>query len=64
MNRKLLEEVCCTLGIPGYEDAIQNVVQKFLDRVCDETSRDRVGNVIGVKRPIRLSMATGLSESS
>ena len=50
VNRKLLEEVCRTPGIPGYEDAIQDVVQEFLDRVCDQVSRDLVGNVIGVKR--------------
>ena len=50
MNRELLEKVCHTPGIPGYEDAIQDVVQGFLDGVCDEVSRDRVGNVIGLKR--------------
>ena len=50
MNRELLEKVCNTPGIPGYEDAIQEVAQEFLDGVCDEVSRDRVGNVIGLKR--------------
>jgi putative aminopeptidase FrvX len=50
MNRDLLEAVCKTPGIPGYENEIQDVIQKFLDPVCDEVSRDRVGNVIGLKR--------------
>ncbi|MCZ6679592.1 MAG: M42 family peptidase [Candidatus Poribacteria bacterium] len=50
MNRELLEKVCNTPGIPGYEDAIQDVAREFLDGVCDEVSRDRVGNVIGIKR--------------
>ena len=50
MNSELLEAVCKTPGIPGYEDEIQDVVQTFLGPVCDEISRDRVGNVIGLKR--------------
>ena len=68
MKRELLEKVCNTPGIPGYEDAIQEVAQEFLDGVCDEVSRDRVGNVIGLKRathppangdrPLRVILAT------
>lgn len=50
MNRELLEKVSNTPGIPGYEDAIQEVAQEFLESVCDEVSKDRVGNVIGIKR--------------
>ncbi|MBT3605566.1 MAG: hypothetical protein HN521_21080 [Candidatus Latescibacteria bacterium] len=50
MNRDLLEAVCKTPGIPGYEDEIQDVVQAYLNPICDEVSRDRVGNVIGLKR--------------
>jgi tetrahedral aminopeptidase len=50
MNRELLEQVCHTPGIPGYEDAIQDVVQGILAKSCDEISRDRMGNVIGLKR--------------
>jgi len=50
MNRELLEKVCHTPGIPGYEDDVQDVIQEFMEGVCDEVSRDRVGNVIGLKR--------------
>jgi putative aminopeptidase FrvX len=50
MDRELLEKVCHTPGIPGYEDAIQDVVQEILADTCDEVSRDRMGNVIGLKR--------------
>ncbi len=50
MDRELLEKVCHTPGIPGYEDAIQDVVQEILADVCNEVSCDRMGNVIGLKR--------------
>jgi putative aminopeptidase FrvX len=50
MDRELLAKVSNTPGIPGYEDAIQDVAREFLDGVCDEVSTDRVGNVIGIKR--------------
>lgn len=53
MNTELLEKVCHTAGIPGYEKAIQDVVQGILEGLCDEVSRDRMGNVIGLKRATR-----------
>jgi putative aminopeptidase FrvX len=72
MNRELLEMVCHTPGIPGYEDAIQDVVQEILTERCDEISRDRMGNVIGMKRatdpptdrdrPIRVVLAAHSDE--
>ncbi len=50
MNNQLLEQVCHTPGIPGYEEAIQEVVKGILSDSCDEVSCDRMGNVIGLKR--------------
>ncbi len=50
MNRTLLEKVCHTPGIPGYEDDIQDLILEILEGSCDEVWRDRVGNVIGLKR--------------
>lgn len=71
MNRELLELVCHTPGIPGYEDDIQAVIRARLEAVCDEVWRDRVGNVIGVKRatvapqsgrPLRVVLAAHADE--
>ena len=71
MNRELLETVCHTPGVPGYEDDIQDVIQKRLDGSCDEVWRDRVGNVIGLKRatappegsrPLRVVLAAHADE--
>ena len=53
MDIELLEKVCHTPGIPGYEDVIQDVIQGILDDLCDEVYRDRMGNVIGLKRATR-----------
>ena len=50
MNRTLLERVCNTPGIPGFEDAIQKVVRETLGPACDDVRRDRMGNVIGLRR--------------
>ena len=49
MNLKLMETVCNTPGIPGFEDPVQAVVTKSLRKVCDEVQTDRMGNVIGRK---------------
>lgn len=72
MNRELLIQVSNTPGIPGYEDDIQEVAQEFLHNVCDDVSRDRVGNVIGLKkathppanadRPLRVILAAHADE--
>ncbi|MBN2449436.1 MAG: M42 family peptidase [Lentisphaeria bacterium] len=53
MNRELLETVCNTPGIPGFEDPIQQVVRGVLEPRCDEIRRDRMGNVIGLRRAAR-----------
>ncbi|NQT51794.1 M42 family peptidase [bacterium] len=50
MDQPLLERVCNTPGVPGYEDEAQAVVMDVLGACCDEVRRDRMGNVIGVKR--------------
>ena len=71
MNRTLLEKVCHTPGIPGYEDDVQDVIQTILEGSCDEVWRDRVGNVIGLKRatnppegqrPLRVVLAAHADE--
>lgn len=50
MDQQLLERVCNTPGVPGYEDAAQDVVTEVLTASCDEVTRDRMGNVIGLKK--------------
>jgi len=53
MDRRLLELVCNTPGIPGFEELIQDVVEETLRPRCDEVRRDRMGNVIGLKKATR-----------
>jgi putative aminopeptidase FrvX len=50
MNLELLARVSNTPGIPGFEDAVQDVVADVLSRSCDSVRRDRLGNVVGLKR--------------
>jgi len=50
MDPALLERVVNTPGIPGFEDPIQDVVAEVLRPHCDEVRRDRMGNVIGLRR--------------
>jgi putative aminopeptidase FrvX len=50
MNEELLRRVSNAVGIPGFEDDIQAVVAGELRTSCDETRRDPLGNVIGLKR--------------
>jgi len=50
MDAALLERVVNTPGIPGFEDAIQDVVAEILRPHCDEVRRDTMGNVIGLRR--------------
>ena len=54
MDQQLLERVCNTPGVPGYEDAAQDVVTEVLAASCDEVRRDRLGNVIGLKRATQI----------
>ena len=53
MDQKLLERVCNAPGVPGYEDEAQAVVMEVIGPCCDEVRRDRLGNVIGVKKATR-----------
>lgn len=45
-----LKQLCELPGIPGREDAVRDVVRERMASLCDETSVDRLGNVVGVKR--------------
>jgi endoglucanase len=71
MNRSLLELVCNAPGISGFEDPIQEIVQDALRPRCDEVRRDRLGNVIGLRRagepaggerPLRVVLAAHADE--
>lgn len=53
MDVKLFERVCNAPGVPGYEDEAQGVVMEALRGCCDEVRRDRLGNVIGLRRATR-----------
>lgn len=71
MKPELLERVCNAPGIPGFEGPIQEIVESALAPHCDEISRDRMGNVIGLKRatvsssdapPLRVVLAAHADE--
>ncbi len=72
MDRKLLKRVCNLPGIPGFEDAVQEVAIEVLEACCDEVKRDPVGNVIalkkatnpprGRKKPLKLMIAAHADE--
>jgi len=47
---ELLERLCNTPGVSGYEDEVQTVVEDALTPFCDRIWRDRVGNLIALKR--------------
>ena len=53
MNDKLLEELCDVQGVAGYEEKAQEIVVRELLPCCDEVHRDRMGNIIGVKKANR-----------
>jgi putative aminopeptidase FrvX len=50
VNLELLRSLCDTPGISGFEDDVQSLVADALGASCDEVRRDRLGNVIGLKR--------------
>jgi len=72
MDMKLFERVCNTPGVSGFEDEAQEVVAEALKASCDEVTRDRMGNVIGLKkatcppkrgkRPLRAILAAHVDE--
>ncbi|ODS41874.1 MAG: peptidase M42 [Candidatus Altiarchaeales archaeon IMC4] len=45
----LLEKLCRTGGISGFEDDVAAIMLKELGRVCDRVEVDGFGNVVGVK---------------
>jgi endoglucanase len=53
MDVKLLERVCNAPGVSGYEDEAQKIALEVLGAACDEVRRDRMGNVIGLKKAVR-----------
>ncbi|MDP6522722.1 MAG: M42 family peptidase [Kiritimatiellia bacterium] len=72
MNSKLLERVCNAPGVAGFEGPAQDVVTEVLQECCDDVQRDRLGNVIAIKkattppanveRPIRVMLAAHSDE--
>ena len=72
MDQELLARICDTPGVPGYEDDAQAVVMEELSATCDEVRRDRLGNVIALKkatnppagaaRPLRVILAAHVDE--
>lgn len=50
MDLDLLARIVNTPGISGFEDAVQDLVAAEMREICDEVTRDRMGNVIGLKR--------------
>ena len=50
MNYQLLKKVCNAPGISGHEGPVQAVVTEELRPYCDSIYKDRMGNVIGIKR--------------
>ncbi|MBX3143826.1 MAG: hypothetical protein KF813_08730 [Trueperaceae bacterium] len=50
---ELLERICNTPGVSGFEGAVQDLVFRELSPVVDEVWRDRMGNVIALKRATR-----------
>lgn len=71
MDFELLARIVNTPGIPGHEDAVQEVVAAEMRAACDDVHRDRLGNRIGVKRsanrpatgrPLRVALAAHVDE--
>ncbi len=72
MNFELLQQVCNTPGVSGFEDPAQKVVSEALSPCCDDVRGDRMGNVIGLKkatkppagadRPLRVLLAAHADE--
>lgn len=52
MNLKLMQDICNTPGVSGFEDPIQSIVRANLEESCDEVHIDRMGNVIGRKNSV------------
>ena len=46
----LLRTLCEVPGVTGFEDGAQDIVTAELQAVCDRVWRDRLGNVIGLRK--------------
>jgi putative aminopeptidase FrvX len=46
----LLKTLCKVPGVTGFEEEAQDIVMVELQAVCDRVWRDRLGNVIGLKK--------------
>lgn len=52
MDSQLFVRVCNTPGVPGYEGPVQDIAAEILAACCDDVERDRIGNVVGVKKAV------------
>ena len=50
MNVELLRELSNAPGLSGFEESVQEIAAASLRQTCDEVRRDRLGNVIGLKK--------------
>jgi endoglucanase len=55
MNVELLKALTNAPGLSGFETHIQEIATAGLRQTCDEVKRDRLGNVIGVRKARRTS---------
>ncbi|HZS90078.1 MAG TPA: M20/M25/M40 family metallo-hydrolase [Chloroflexota bacterium] len=55
MNVELLKALTNAMGLSGFEGPVQEIAAASLKETCDEVRRDRLGNVIGVKKARRVS---------
>lgn len=55
MNVQLLRALTNAIGPSGFEEPVQEIAADRLRETCDEVRRDRLGNVIGVKKATRAS---------
>lgn len=56
---ELLKRLCDAPGVSGFEETAQAIVYKELESYTDELWRDRLGNVIGLKRAPERIMREG-----
>jgi len=72
MDRRLFKRIGNAPGIPGFEDAAQDIATEVLNACCDSVKRDALGNVIalkkattarkGRKKPLKLMIAAHADE--
>jgi len=71
VNPKLFQSICNAPGIPGFEDAVQEIAKGAFSTCCDSVTRDPLGNLIGFKKakatgkgrkPLKLMLAAHADE--